>query len=172
MNKFTYKAIRLLSVSLLVLSLNACFDSDNDKVIEEPNVAPVASDIDLITQTETTIQDNLPASDANGDMLSYAIVSQPNLGILSISNDGQFSYTPNAEITGTDSFTFSVSDGVAAAVTATVSITIETLQVSFADASRSAFAQSPTDNPLSVNGRDFVQDVSAQSDYQDLIDNN
>lgn len=54
----------------------------------------------------------------------------------------------------------------------TVNITIEALQVSFSEFSRVAFNQTATDTPLSVNGREFTQDVVDQNDYQDLIDAN
>jgi VCBS repeat-containing protein len=170
MNNFTLNGVKRFSLLALIFCLSACFDGDGDD--KEPNVAPVASDIDLITQTETEIQDNIPAIDANGDPLSYQVDTQATLGIVSIASDGSFVYTPNAEATGTDSFTYLVSDGIAPAVSGTVNITIEALQVSFSDFSRNAFNQNATDTPLSVNGREFTQDVANQSEYQDLIDGN
>lgn len=173
MNKINVYRLKLFALSLVVVNLSACLDSENDdKVVIEPNVPPVASDADLATQTETNIVDSLPVSDANGDKLTYEISSEPKLGTVGVSSDGTFTYIPFAELTGSDSFTYTVSDGIASPVSGTINITIEALQVSFSQFSRDAFSQATTDTPLSINGREFIQDVANQSDYQDLIDAN
>jgi hypothetical protein len=165
---------RLYKVALLSLALTAmsgCFDSDDD---DEPaiNTPPVALDIDLITQTETPINETIPATDADGDVLTYAVVTPPALGSVTVANDGSFVYTPDPELTGSDSFTYSASDGEAPAVVGTVNIVIESLEVSVGSYSRNAFNQAPTDVPLPINGRAFTDDVVDQTDYQDLIDGN
>ncbi|MDO6426697.1 Ig-like domain-containing protein [Thalassotalea sp. 1_MG-2023] len=173
MNKINVYRLKLFALSLVVMNLSACFNSDNDdKVVIEPNVPPVAGDANLATQTETNIVDNLPVSDANGDTLTFEISSEPQLGTVGVSSDGTFTYIPFAEQTGSDSFTYTVSDGIASPVSGTINITIEALQVSFTQFSRDAFNQASTDIPLSINGREFIQDVANQSDYQDLIDAN
>lgn len=170
MKNFASKSTKLLVAVLVGSSLSACFDGDgNDK---EPNVAPVVSNLNLITQTETVVQDRFTVFDANADVLSFEIVTQPLLGTINIESDGSFIYTPNAEITGSDNFSFSASDGIAAAVVGTVNIRIEALQVSFAQFSRAAFIQDANGQALSVNGRTFTQDVTTTDEYQDLIDSN
>ncbi|GBL04962.1 Ig-like domain-containing protein [Glaciecola sp. KUL10] len=171
MNTQSRNGIKVFTLSLVILSLSGCFDSDDYK-IEVVNVPPTASDADFITQTETDIVERLPASDINQDPLTFAITTDPSLGTVSVSANGTFTYTPKSERTGMDSFTYSVTDGISPAVSGTINITIEALQVSFSEFSRDAFNQAPTDTPLSVNGREFSQDVVNQSDYQDLIDGN
>jgi hypothetical protein len=64
----------------------------------------------------------LVASDIDGDALVYTVGS-PSKGLLS-GTAPNLTYTPNANATGSDSFTFSVSDGLASSGTCTISITI------------------------------------------------
>jgi hypothetical protein len=96
------------------------------------------------------------------------LVSEPSLGMVNIDADGNFTYTPNKEVTGTDSFTFGVSDGVNSQVSAMVNITIEALQVDFAQFTSDAFNQAPNAEPLSVNGREFT---NKDTDINNLISN-
>src|SRR5262249_27716221 len=51
-------------------------------------------------------------------------VTQPAHGTLSIDSAGHFAYTPGANFNGTDSFTFKANDGSLDSNTATVSLTI------------------------------------------------
>lgn len=177
MNSITkqYSKISVLAISVLTLSACNWFDSDNDKANkpEMPmNTPPVANSESLITQTEVEINASFPASDADGDSLSFSITAAPTLGNVTLGSAGDYIYTPNAEVTGSDSFTYSVSDGDAAPVSGVISITIEALQLSFTDYSRQAFQQVATDTPLPLNGRIFMQDGVNQNDYQDLINSN
>jgi hypothetical protein len=50
-------------------------------------------------------------SDADGDPLSFTLVSGPTNGTLVFNPDGTFTYTPNEGFNGTDSFTFIANDG-------------------------------------------------------------
>jgi hypothetical protein len=66
-------------------------------------------------------------SDPDNDALTVISHTDPSHGALALSADGTFTYTPAAGFTGTDSFTYTVSDGVGTAVaTATVEVTEET----------------------------------------------
>lgn len=58
--------------------------------------------------------------------LTYIIVDQPYHGTLVHTNsaDNSFTYTPDLDYTGTDSFTFQVSDGTSISNVATISLTI------------------------------------------------
>jgi VCBS repeat-containing protein len=51
-------------------------------------------------------------TDADGDTLQVIGFDYAGPGTLSVSSDGHFSYTPAAGFVGTDSFTYTVSDGV------------------------------------------------------------
>lgn len=53
-----------------------------------------------------------------------SLVSSTSSGSLSLIADGSFSYTPNADFNGTDSFTYKANDGTSDSNTASVSITV------------------------------------------------
>ena len=165
----TRGAIKWLSLSLATtVMLSGCnlFDSNDD---EEKNVPPVAVTVDLITQTETAILDRLNATDENGDSLTFTLAQQAMLGVVTVDSNGEFTYQPRNELTGSDSFTYTVNDGVNSPVTGLVNITIEALEVSFASQSRAAFNQQSSDKPLAINGRVFIQDVEDPGAYDDLL---
>ena len=63
-------------------------------------------------------------TDPNGDTLSSVVVDNPSHGTLSLSNNGSFSYTPNPNYSGPDSFTYQVSDGSLTSNVATVTIQV------------------------------------------------
>ena len=124
---------RVWVISGLVLALSGCFDSDDDDDYPPPeeNVAPVAVDQMLTTQADIAFDGTLTATDEDGDTLTFGLGENGSLGSAVVNADGSFTYTPNAQVTGSDSFTFPVSDGVNPEVTATVSVTIDAQQVSF-----------------------------------------
>lgn len=160
---------KLLLLSCVGLVLGGCFDSSSDDAnYKDVNSAPVANDLEFTTQTETPVTDTLSATDEDGDSLTFAVSTAPTLGSVSIADTGEFTYIPNNEVTGTDSFTFTVSDGQAFAVTGMVTITVEALQVSVSSAVRTAFTKAPSDEPVSVNGRDYTQDAEA-NEFDDLL---
>lgn len=158
------KSLVLFSMVSTTLLLSGCNLDGGDK-----NTPPVAVSIELTTQTDIPISDKLQAEDSNNDMLSYSVMTPPESGTLTLQSDGSFVYTPASEQTGTDSFTYSVSDGVNAAVSATVHINITAQQLAFSSYSRMAFNQSANAMPLPLNGRQFDQDVMLANAYDDLL---
>lgn len=158
--------LKTAATLLIMIALAAC--SDDDSV----NSVPTAASASLTTQTNTAIMDNVTGNDPDGDTLAYAIVTAPVSGSLTLDTSGSFTYQPALDQTGTDSFEFSVSDGINSAAVATIDITIENLEVSFAEYSREAFSQLLTDEPLSLKGRTFIQDVEDESAYDDLLMDN
>jgi hypothetical protein len=102
--------------------------SDHDSVLigltlNKENSAPVASAQSITTAEDTAKSITLAASDADGDSLSYSIVSGPSHGTLAGSAPN-VTYTPAANYNGPDSFTFKANDGTADSNVATVSITV------------------------------------------------
>ncbi len=87
------------------------------------NSAPVANSAALVTTFETAIATTLTASDADNQALSYTIVDQPQLGVLT-GTAPALTYNPFDGATGNDSFTFSVSDGAADSNIATISVMV------------------------------------------------
>jgi len=90
------------------------------------NNPPVATAAVVSTNKNTSVNGQLPASDPDGDALTYSIVTNGTKGSAAITNPatGAFTYTPNTNATGSDSFTFKVNDGKLDSNTATVSVTI------------------------------------------------
>ncbi|MGA7614707.1 MAG: Ig-like domain-containing protein [Thermoanaerobaculia bacterium] len=94
------------------------------------NDAPVAVD-DSYSTNEDTPLNVLAASgvlandtDVDGDPLTAILVAGPSNGGLTLNADGSFSYTPNANYNGSDSFTYKANDGSLDSNVATVTITI------------------------------------------------
>ncbi|WP_438862351.1 Ig-like domain-containing protein [Neptunicella sp.] len=167
MKSYLYKISLFALTSSVILS--GCNGSDDNNSSMQTNMPPTAISIDLVTEADTPIMDSVQATDPDGDSLTYMVVTDPNLGMLTLQADGSFTYTPAAQQTGSDSFTYSVSDGKNGAVNATVNITIEAQQVVVSTYSRQAFEQQASDTPLPVNGREFTQDVQDPGAYDDLL---
>jgi hypothetical protein len=91
--------------------------------IPSSNTAPVATPQSVTTPEDTAKVITLAGTDADGDSLTYTSVSTPSNGTLS-GTAPNLTYTPSANFTGTDSFTFKVNDGTVDSLAATVSITI------------------------------------------------
>lgn len=163
-----YAKVSLLAMS--ALGLSACFDSDSNDVPELPaNQAPIAEDAQFLTQTEVIIDSSLSASDPEGKVLSFSLNEDAVNGIVTLSDSGDFTYAPNNEFTGSDSFTFTVVDPGGLSASGSVNISVEALVVAFSDLSRLAFAQAESDSPLRVNGRDISNDVTDPAAYDDLL---
>lgn len=64
-------------------------------------------------------------TDADGDSLTAAKVTNPSLGGVVVGSDGGFTYTPNANANGDDSFTYDASDGDLTSSPVTVSLHID-----------------------------------------------
>ena len=93
---------------------------------------PPVSENDSYTTTEdtpltTTAANGVLANDEDpeNDNLSVSLKSQPAYGSVSLNNDGSFTYTPNTDFNGSDSFTYSASDGQITGGDATVTITVD-----------------------------------------------
>src|SRR5262249_30867506 len=89
------------------------------------NTAPVASDGSVTLSHRLGGSITLAATDADGDPLTYSGESAPSNGTV-LGSGSVVVYHPSAPATnpGSDSFTFSVSDGTATSNTATESITL------------------------------------------------
>jgi VCBS repeat-containing protein len=63
-------------------------------------------------------------TDADGDALSASLMDDVGHGSLSLASDGTWTYQPSAGFVGTDTFTYTVSDGAAISAPATVTIIV------------------------------------------------
>ena len=108
--------------------------------------APVAMAGALVTLVNTAGNLDLStlASDADGGTLSYA-TTNPTNGSVSLTG-AVVTYTPNTGYFGSDSFTYTVTDGDNAPATATVSVTVHR-----APTSRDAWVTTPANTALTYD---------------------
>ena len=87
------------------------------------NIPPTTSVSSFTANTSGATTHGLTASDANGDALTYATVTAPTKGSLSISTAGVATYTRTFGASGNDFFDFKVNDGFEDSNTSRVTIT-------------------------------------------------
>lgn len=74
------------------------------------NQAPVATNSCVSTPVNTGKTDKLPATDPEGQALTYEILQLPIKGSLSTDGAGNYTYLPNSNARGMDKFTFRAKD--------------------------------------------------------------
>ncbi|MCA9212070.1 MAG: tandem-95 repeat protein [Planctomycetales bacterium] len=90
------------------------------------NDNPVASDDTFTVNENSSISGNVTASDVDvdGDPLTATLLTPPANGTLVLNANGSFTYTPDADYDGPDSFQYQIDDGNGATDTATVTIVV------------------------------------------------
>jgi hypothetical protein len=94
--------------------------------VVSPNNPPLADSQSVTTDMNEEIRIQLRGSDPDGDEITYAIVDQPQHGIVNEldANAGSLMYVPESGYDGKDRLTFKVSDGQDESFLAEVSIKI------------------------------------------------
>jgi VCBS repeat-containing protein len=92
--------------------------------VNAQNDAPVATALSVTTNEDTATSGTLQGADVDGDSLTFAKVGEPSHGTVSVGTDGSYTYTPEANYNGADSFTFKVSDGALESVATSVEISV------------------------------------------------
>lgn len=103
---FTYAANDGAASSVAAVTLQVALRND----------APVALDDDYETAANIELVVAAPGlllndSDAEGDILTVEIISDPQHGLVVLSADGSFRYTPNRSFAGDDAFFYQANDG-------------------------------------------------------------
>ena len=94
--------------------------------VDPVNDAPTAADDRQTTPEDAPVRGSLSATDVDGDKLTFSVQELPMNGALTVAAaTGAYTYTPNPNFNGRDSFTFSASDGKLASNVATVTITVD-----------------------------------------------
>jgi len=98
------------------------------------NTSPVAFDDSYSVTEDTTLTASVGDTDspgvldndtdAEGDPLEAMLVTPPENGTLVLQADGSFTYTPDADYFGTDSFTYRAFDGNSSSAAATATIVV------------------------------------------------
>ncbi|WP_454441423.1 Ig-like domain-containing protein, partial [Vibrio bathopelagicus] len=113
------------------LSLLDAYRSLIEPSVAQPNTNPLFVDsnsdaigdtVSFITDEDTPVSGILSASDEDGDSLSFVKATDPSNGTVVVDENGDWTYTPNENYNGNDSFTVEVSDGQGGTDTITVNI--------------------------------------------------
>ncbi len=92
--------------------------------INPVNDPPTAHGTAITVDQGATVSGTLSASDSDGDPLNFNLATGPGKGSVSLADDGSFTYQADSDATGSDTFSFTVSDGHAQSPPATVTVTI------------------------------------------------
>ncbi|WP_181028504.1 choice-of-anchor L domain-containing protein [Pseudoclavibacter sp. RFBA6] len=92
------------------------------------NTPPTAASQNLTTDIDTPLDITLTGDDAEGDPLTYTVLTQPENGTLS-GEGADLTFTPADGFEGETSFTFTTNDGSVDSEAATVTITVSPVVV-------------------------------------------
>jgi VCBS repeat-containing protein len=102
--------------------------SADDLALATENAPPVFIEATGGTGDEdTVIVGDVNATDPNGDTLTYTVAlgdGPANGSVVMNSSDGTYSYTPDPDFNGSDSFTVTISDGQGGVITQVISLTV------------------------------------------------
>ena len=136
------------------------------------NDAPVATIDTATTSEETSVTINVLAndSDVDGDTLAVSHVNGVNIGVngtvalgdgasVRLNADGTLTYIPALNATGLRSFAYTVTDGLGAATTATVEVTLT--QVNDAPVANADSVTTSEDTPVTFDVRANDTDIDS-----------
>src|SRR5262249_24855649 len=135
------------------------------------NDAPVATGNTYTTSEDTPFSVSAPGvlandSDIDNATLSATLQSSPAHGALSFNSNGSFTYTPDQDFTGLDSFSYRASDGSTSSNIATVqiSVTAAAARTIGGTASADRFIDTPgfATTYSAGNGDDFVSGLDGK----------
>ncbi len=121
------------TITVTVTATNGRTATDTfDLTVDAVNDAPVANDDAYSTNEDTPLTVTAPGvltNDTDADTppasLTAVLVAGPsNAASFALNGDGSFSYTPNSNFFGGDSFTYKANDGTSDSNIATVTITV------------------------------------------------
>ncbi|WP_270019388.1 Ig-like domain-containing protein [Vibrio sp. LaRot3] len=95
------------------LSLLEQFRSfQQDPIFVDFTLTPEDDSVNVFTDEDTPLDGQLVATDANpNDVLTFSKLSDPTNGDVVVNSDGSWTYTPDLNYNGPDSFSVTVSDG-------------------------------------------------------------
>jgi len=105
-----------------VATVNINVSAVNDAPVGVADAYTTTEDTPLVIAAPGVLAND---SDADGDAITAGSVVGPTNGTLGVNADGSFTYTPDANFNGTDSFTYRASDGTLTSAPTTVTITVD-----------------------------------------------
>jgi len=81
--------------------------------INPKNDQPIANDDNFTIDEDTSLNGTVLTNDTDvdGDTLTASLISDVSNGSLTLNSNGSFTYTPNQDYNGTDTFTYEANDG-------------------------------------------------------------
>ncbi|WP_307761673.1 retention module-containing protein [uncultured Pseudomonas sp.] len=146
------------AVPQITYTTNTGASSTLDITVNSANDLPVAENANKTTLEDTPVSGQVVASDVDGDALTYTLKpsSGPMNGTLVLdSSNGKYTYTPDHDYNGNDSFTVVVSDGQGGTVESVVSITVTAVN----DEPVTADNSNTTAEDTAVSGQVVASDV-------------
>ncbi len=119
-DSFTYKANDGTADSNIA-TVTITVNSVNDAPVAVADSYSTNEDTPLVVAVSGVLGND---SDVDGDSLSAIKVTDPSNGSVLLNSDGSFTYTPNTNFNGSDSFTYKANDGTVDSNTVIVSITV------------------------------------------------
>jgi hypothetical protein len=105
-------------------------------------------------------------NDADGDAITTMLVDDVSSGVLTLSSNGAFTYTPNAGFVGIDAFSYRAFDGSLQSNAATVSIDVTPYSVSFAPTNDATILSTAPDSSIGTdNDLRVEQDSNVYRSY-------
>jgi len=96
-------------------------NATNDPPVANTDSYSVDEDVTLAVPAPGVLGND---SDVENNPLTAVMVSSTTNGSLTLNSDGSFTYTPNANFNGIDTFTYKANDGTADSTVTTVTITV------------------------------------------------
>ncbi|WP_349409526.1 Ig-like domain-containing protein [Pseudalkalibacillus sp. SCS-8] len=133
-------------------------------VMEPVNQLPAVDNYNVETEQNVAVEGRVMGEDPDGDTVTYTIGTNPAHGKVSLNTDGTWSYTPEFDYIGYDSFTVEVADGKGGVVISTISINVKEL-VNHAPTVGNYTETTEEDTPLTgkVTGEDPDDDTLTYS---------
>ena len=130
----------------------------NQSPVAEDDAYSTAEDEALTITAQGVLNNDAGTS---GNPLTAILASDPSSGTLVLNSDGSFTYTPNADFNGTDSFTYQASDGTLQSEAATVTLTVN--PVNDAPVATDDAATADEDSPVTIAVLDNDTDVDGDA---------
>jgi len=129
-SKVDYQANNISPFQFIIVTgceINVTFRSDGTGTNDSCNIPPIANNGNLNVTEDITSISILTGATSNSGVLTFAIASNASKGTITITNTstGAYSYVPNSNATGADTFTFNtIENGTTTSLIATISVNI------------------------------------------------
>jgi VCBS repeat-containing protein len=150
-DSFTYRPKDENNVAGAITTVSLDVAPVNDAPVAAQDTYPVTEDTPLVVPAA----EGVLANDTDDGVLEAVQINSADHGTAQLNGDGSFTYTPDANFTGTDSFLYRARDATDAE-SLSVFVVLEVANVNDAPAGLSDQYSTPEDTPLSVPAQGLV----------------